>query len=56
MIDLSYMEGKSPKFSFLIRMNAEAAYRLPKQLLDDPSMNNAWQMTRSIKFEAKQMK
>lgn len=37
-------------------MNAEAAYRLPTQLLDDPSTNNKWQMTRSIKFEAKQMK
>lgn len=29
------MEGKSPNFSFLIRMNEEAASRLPTQLLDD---------------------
>lgn len=50
------MEGKGPNFSFLIRMNAEAAYRLPTQLLDDPSTNNKWQMTWSIRFDAEQMK
>lgn len=41
---------EEPNFSFLIRMNAKAAYRLPTQLLEDPSKNDEWQVAQCIRL------